>query len=94
MTFSDLDLNSISLSPAESPLLRKQGLFYFASLGMREELNFWHCLSGSCMQMEHNVLHSYPLPSFQSDHHQLSYSDLPAYSLKILQAEYVPLWQF
>lgn len=38
ITFSDLDLNSISLSPAESPLLRKQWLFYFASSGMQEEL--------------------------------------------------------
>lgn len=61
---------------------------------MQEELNFWHCLSGSWMQIEHNVLRSNPLPSFQSDNHQLSYFDLPAYSLKISQAKYVPLWQF
>lgn len=61
---------------------------------MQELLNFWLFLSGSWMQIEHSVLHGNPLPSFQSDNHQLSYFDLPAYSLKISQAVYMPLWQF
>lgn len=46
-TFSNLDLNSISLSSAESPLLRKRCLFHFDSSGMQKELNILHCLCGS-----------------------------------------------